>query len=392
MKILYIHRHPFDKITGGVAEYLHYLPIALKAQGVETISYTAGEKNASEISDPRYLANGMSAYSGPFLKPGIFSFARKLKPLFELCQKEKIDLIHAQGAYRSGYVAMQIYKNTGIPYLLTSHSDILTTNSKRIQQRHVQRRCREILRHSIASIHLTPLMAKASDEIYDTHERGFIIGNGIDLSEWKPFIGLPEKNYMLAIGRLEKGKGFNILIDAYAKLRAQGIKTSLVIAGDGIDKTALHNQVKERGLNLVTDFQDFTNVPEASVIFTGYIRGDAKKHLFTQSKFIFFATQPDGWEEAFSIVQIEAMAAGKAMIASDTAPTRYLETLGLQTLLVKPDDIDAWVSQTRRILDNTELRRQLGEANLENVQQFGWEPIAKQYKEAYQTCLNNHIM
>lgn len=380
MKVLFLCRRPFETIVGGVAEYLHYLPRALKTYGVESISYTAGKK---KLTGPYFLANGMPAYRGPYLKPGLFSFARKLKPLFDFCQREKISVVHAQGIYRSGYVAMQIQKHTGIPFIVTSHSDILTTNSERMRRDKIQSRCHTILQHANAVTHLTPLMADACNQVFDTRKKSYIIGNGTDFAEWQTYHAIPEKKFMLCIGRLEPGKGFNIIINAYAELRRQGIKTSLMIAGDGTAKFDLQNQVKELGLNLVTDFQDFENVPEESVIFPGYIKGEAKKRLFAHSQLILFSTQPNTWEEAFSIVQMEAMSAGKAMIASDTAPTRYLQSLGLQTILVKPDDVQAWADKMKFVLENADVRQKMCQTNLENVKKFDWSVIAKQYHEVY---------
>jgi phosphatidylinositol alpha 1,6-mannosyltransferase len=161
------------------------------------------------------------------------------------------------------------------------------------------------------------------------------------------------------------------------------VKTSLVIAGTGSAEDALKNQVTRLGLNLVTDYADIDNIPPASVIFTGYVTGEKKNQLMVGSKIILFATQPQLFEEAFGIVQIEAMAVGKTMIASDIAATRYLQTLGSEGLLVKADDIAAWSNAILTFLRDDNKRQALGKANQEKSSQFDWKIIAKQYADLY---------
>jgi glycogen(starch) synthase len=267
-----------------------------------------------------------------------------------------------------------------------SHGDIAAANSDRMKRGKVQRRCRDILRQAVGVSHLTPMMADASHGVFDTRDKSVVIANGIDLASWGDALTIPEKNYLLGIGRLQREKGFHVLIDAYAALCQRGIKTSLVIAGDGSEAANLHAQVERRGLKLVTNHQDVTSIPEGSVVFTGYIKGAAKHRLIAGSQLVLFPTQPAEWEEPFGIVQIEAMAAGKVLVASDSATTRYLQTLGLQAHLAKADDANAWADQIMPLLAAVDVRKKLGEINLGNVKQFDWGVIAKQYRDMYLRC------
>jgi glycogen(starch) synthase len=379
VRVLYITRFNPERIIGGIAEFLYFLPNTLKALDIQSYLYNQADEPSTTLQAPSMLKSGMIAYEGPFMKPGLFRSRKDLNPLLDLCEREKIDLIHAQETYRSGYLAYQVKKKLQIPYIITSHSDIAPQNSERIKRRSVRKRCREILQHADAVTHLTPSMAAISHEICDTAEKSKIIANGIDLTLLHASKTAIEKDYLLTIGRLEFEKGVHVLIDAYAELRKQGVKTSLVIAGTGSAEDALKNQVTRLGLNLVTDYADIDNIPPASVIFTGYVTGEKKNQLMVGSKIILFATQPQLFEEAFGIVQIEAMAVGKTMIASDIAATRYLQTLGSEGLLVKADDIAAWSNAILTFLRDDNKRQALGKANQEKSSQFDWKIIAKQY-------------
>jgi glycosyltransferase involved in cell wall biosynthesis len=381
MRILFLCHRFLDTQIGGLAEFLHYLPPALKKQGISSIIYTQNENDSLELSAPIILPNQITCYTGPFIKPALFTSTQKLKPLLALCKNEKIDLIHAQGIYRSGYMAMKVFQKTGIPYVVTSHSDILSASSDRMKRGKVKSRCAKILKLAKGATHLTPMMAKAANEFYDTTNKSSIIGNGIDLPAWNQYTHLPEKKYCLAIGRLEPEKGFHILIDAMARLKNSGKNITLIIAGSGSEEKNLQQQTQQVGLNLVTQMSE--EIPENSIIFTGYINGEMKMRLMSQAQIILFAPQPKIWEEPFGIVQIEAMAAGKPVIASDTAATRYLQQSGLQAITVTADDSAAWAKEISHLLDDNALRQNMNKLNLQSANDFDWNTIAKQYCDTY---------
>lgn len=384
MRVLFLFPRTLDasRSVGGVAEFLCALTPALKNIAVDSVIY-AGDKTVKHLTEASQVLAEATVYNGPFVKPGWWIGLSKLSAVLDVCKKEKIDVIHAQGTYTAGFMAMKIHQKLNIPYVVTSHSDILTTNSKRMNRRNVQERCRQVLKHAAAVTHLTPMMENVSHALYDTREKSTVIGNGIDCKSWLPFAKSPEKNYMLAMGRFERGKGFHILIEMFAELMARGFNTSLVIAGKGNEEAALFAQVKQLGLNLVTDVTDFNALPAKSVIFPGYVRDDMKKRLLAESKLVLFATQPALWEEAFGIVQLEAMAVGKPILASDTNVTRYLEKSGMQCRIVEPANVVAWVEQAELLLNQAEARKEMGLLNLQSVTRFDWQPIAEQYRDVY---------
>ncbi|RDI44765.1 glycosyltransferase family 4 protein [Aquicella lusitana] len=393
MRILFLCHRYLDTTLGGVAEFLHHLPLALKVHDAEVIIYTRASKDGpNRLASPEILENHIPHFSGPFLKPRFFISKKELQPFLSLCEKEKIDLIHAQGTYRAGFMAMHAHKQTGIPYIVTSHSDISAVNSQRIQRGNIKRRCKKVLEKANFVTHLAPAMQEASDSIHVTNHKSQIIHNGIDVAAWEKVLNQPEQDYMLAIGRLEPEKGFPLLIDAYAGLRKKGFRTSLVIAGTGSIEKELEQQARNYGFNVLTDFRDTSSIPSESIIFPGYIRAQAKKDLFSHAKLVLFATQPQACEEAFGIVQLEAMAAGKPLIASDIAAARYLQSRGMQALLVTPDSQHAWTEAMHALLYDDNLRHVMGQNNQKAVKQFDWIHIAKEYRVVYEAVLTEKTL
>lgn len=388
MRILLLHSRPleFGKTTGGVPEFLFAITQQYKELGID-VSIYAGHKSFKTLSHTSTAHDSVKIYSGPILEPGFFISRKNIMPLAELCRREKIQLLHAQGTYTPGFMVRELAKLTRLPYVVTSHSDIHPVNSMRLKRRNVRSRLRRILEQASWVTHLTPVMEQASHQLFDTSNKSTLIHNGIDVESWLPYQQRPEKNYLLGIGRLERGKGFHILIEMYAELIRRGHTTSLVIAGTGQEDQALRAQCANLGLNVINGWNGNYAFPEKSVIFTGYVRGELKFQLIAESQCVLFATQPDLWEEAFGIVQLEAMAAGKPLVASDIAASKYLEKLGMQAVIVPPKDIDAWTDGVERLLNAPALRRVQGDANAAAIQQFHWRGIAKQYQEVYQAVL-----
>jgi glycosyltransferase involved in cell wall biosynthesis len=386
MRVLFLCRNSFEKTSGGVVEYLQFLPPALRQLGVEVLFYDMGNTQDNSLQGPVVLPNGVKTYSGPLIKPGLFVSGKKFAALMQLCRSEKIDLVHAQGTYRSGFVARKLAQKMQMPYVVMSHGDVAPVNSSRMRRVSVQRRCLAILRDATAVLHLTPMMAEASHALYDTRAKSAVIGNGIDLQSFACATSA-EQDYMFAIGRLEREKGVHVLLDAYAALRQQHVQTSLVIAGAGSQAHALQAQAHALGLTVITELAPSLTIPPASVVFTGYVTGAVKCRLISQCKLMLFPTQPAQWDEPFGIVQIEAMAAGKALVASDAPVTRYLQSKGLQVSLVKADDVSGWAVRIAELLSDASLRNNAGAMNLASAAQFDWQPIAVQYRDFYHEVL-----
>ena len=228
--------------------------------------------------------------------------------------------------------------------------------------------------------HLTPFMANLAHAICNTTQKSSVIGNGINLEEWQEARKLLSTDYMLAIGRIEQSKGFQILIAAFAHLFKEGRQTTLVIVGKGSYENDLQHFAQQLGLPVRINHSYSAPIPPAHVVFMPYISGVEKKELFGRSAFVLFAPQ---CEESFGIVQLEAMAAGKALLASNLAATRYLQCLGFQSTLVPANNIHAWAEQMRVLLDNPTSRIATAKINLKYLEQFSWRHIAEQYKQVY---------
>lgn len=133
-----------------------------------------------------------------------------------------------------------------------------------------------------------------------------IIPNGIAVAEFAeaaPFSHLRDgMTNVLFVGRLEQRKGFTYLLRAFAKLKPHTPKLRLIVVGAYSSKT----QQRYEGLVRQAGLRDVLFVGQASA---------AEKPRYFRSCDIFCAPSTGG--ESQGIVLLEAMAAGRAVVASD---------------------------------------------------------------------------
>jgi len=140
-----------------------------------------------------------------------------------------------------------------------------------------------------------------------------IVYNGIDLKVYQPSSSfsvtrkewnIPEDTKVISyIGRLDKEKGLETLIGAFALLFKSGINTKLLIAG----KTVLQGEEYKKSLEqLVTDLDI-----EKSVSFLGHVSNTTS--VYQVSDLTVLASR---WPDPFPRAIIESMACGTPVVAS----------------------------------------------------------------------------
>src|SRR5688572_18067509 len=107
MRVLFLYPRPLDseRSVGGVAEFLCALIPILKKFNIEPIIY-AGLKKANHIEIATNSLIDAKVFYGPFLKPRWFVSGCLVQKIVTLCQEEKIDIMHAQGTYLAGFMAL----------------------------------------------------------------------------------------------------------------------------------------------------------------------------------------------------------------------------------------------------------------------------------------------
>lgn len=150
-----------------------------------------------------------------------------------------------------------------------------------------------------------------------------------------------------SIGRLDRQKGFDVLVSALAALP----DVSAVLVGDGPERAALEELAARLGV-------------QERLVITGW-QEDARSFLRTFDVFVLPSRR-----ESFPLSVVEAMLAERAVVATDVGSVREAVVDGETGLLVRPDDPVALDQAVLRLLDDEELRLQLGHRAREHAERF----------------------
>ena len=202
-----------------------------------------------------------------------------------------------------------------------------------------------------------------------------IIPNGIDYKHFSANVApLPQyqdgKLNILFVGRLEKRKGLRYLLEAYSKLKWEMPNTRLIVVGPGNPDKESYRILSSHGLR--------------DVEFAGRVSYDELPCYYATAD-IFCSPATGG--ESFGIVLLEAMSAGKPVVASDIEGFRGIMTDGEQGLLVTKKDTGGLANALGRLARDPELRSKLGGQGSRSAEDYRWEVVAGRVEEYYNRCI-----
>jgi glycosyltransferase involved in cell wall biosynthesis len=153
----------------------------------------------------------------------------------------------------------------------------------------------------------------------------------------------PAQKIVIAVGRLEPEKNYELLIHAIDGLRNRLPAIRCLIVGDGSRRAALGSLVDALGI--------------ARHVKLSGARNDIPDLLGAASVFVLSSTK-----EGLPVSLLEAMAAGKAIVATAVGGIPEAIRNGESGLLVAPGNVDALADAIARVLIDDELRARLGSA------------------------------
>ena len=205
-----------------------------------------------------------------------------------------------------------------------------------------------------------------------------VVLNGVDRRFSPQFQGgartqldLPESRFIvLFIGLLAPVKGLEILLQAMPRLEDE--KPLCLLVGEGPLRTELQRQVEEKKL-------------QGQVSFVG-ARPTAEIPLWLNAADVLVLPS---FSEGRPNVVLEAQACGVPVVATQVGGTPELIRDGESGLLVDSGDAGGLATAIRRLIDDKDLRRRLGEGGRANIKDKGltWESSAAQVKAIYRQVL-----
>jgi glycosyltransferase involved in cell wall biosynthesis len=283
-----IFRHIID-VANGQADRGHHV-------GLIADSLTGGERATAALAE-----------IAPRMKLGVHRIAIHREPhpsdavvwgrISRLIRRLNPDVLHGHGA-KAGAFGRMIGSSKQTIRVYTPHGGSLHYPANTIKGALYSRLERALMNR-------TDLFLFESAFARDTYQRmigtptGLVrcVFNGVTADEFDPIVKAEDATDIVYVGEFRHIKGADILIDAVARLRADGRPVTLTLGGDGEETAALKAQIQRLGLG-------------DAVRFIGHVKA---RYGFSKGALLVVPSRGD----SMPYVVIEAAAAGIPMVAAN---------------------------------------------------------------------------
>ncbi len=344
-------------------------------QGFNVGIATDKEVMEHSYSIKKFEEAGFYTFFVPFLGMGykLNNFIRIFASLirfFRVINEYKPDLIHVHWRVTSFYAELA-YRLFGIPYIVTLHSEGISTDfvTKRLSfwGKYAIAISKETYNYLNLAFRIPPYRIK-------------LIYNGVDdtyfrLPNWEErkiarenFGLLEEDKVVCLIGRLAKVKGHDILIKAADILRRDNIKPKFLLVGTGD-----FNYAKE----LLKDFH-----AEDQFILTGFVNS---RDVLWASDILVLLSRKEG----FPLVIVEAMLCWVVPIRTPAADAYDQIDNGINGFIIPFEDPTALAQKIKTLLENTSLKEEMAKQAIKKAKDiFTARKMVEIYIEVYKELIN----
>lgn len=247
------------------------------------------------------------------------------------------------------------------PFRMLNQSFQLSDIRALFQVRQVRKACSEYDRIVV--------LTKDDAEIWKKHFSNImVIGNPvtIDAGNRKPLL---KNKTVIAVGRLEKEKGFDYLIDAWKTVHKKYPDWTLNIFGQGNLECDLQTQIEVSNL-------------EQAVFLRKPVSDIAEKYL--ESSIFVLSSRHEG----FVLVLIEAMAVGLPPVSFDCnyGPAELIDD-GKNGFLVTLGNTDQLAAQIIRLIEDENLRHTFSQNAVKATEKFSLPKIMTEWEQLFRTLV-----
>lgn len=195
--------------------------------------------------------------------------------------------------------------------------------------------------------------------IYDAAADFLKPASDVELRRIKDKYGIG-KPYILSVGTVEPRKNLEVLLNAFLKLRKDGLDFGWVIVGErGWYYESFLKRVGERDV-------------EKDIIVTGYVPQEDLAALYSGAQVMVYPSLYEG----FGLPPLEAMQCGCPVICSNTSSLP--EVVGEAATLFAPTDEEGLKTVLREVLTSERIRQTMRQAGMRQASKFSWGKCARE--------------
>lgn len=333
-----------------------------------------GRARTSRSATPIYW-NHFFAVPGGFGLPtaGAFLYASTLAGIRKLHGANPIHLIHAHSALPCGHAAALLSRELGIPFVVTVHG--LDAFSNHQVKGYAGKWCQRVSQWVYrAARQVICVSGKVREQVMREAAGAdpAVIYNGVDPQLFSPGETPSDATgaAILSVGNLIPSKGHELLLRGLAAVRRNHPDVSCEIIGDGPERGPLTRLASELGIADKVCFrgrQSRTRVAQAVRACTVF-------------------ALPSRYE-ALGCVYLEAMSAGKPVIACRGQGIEEVIQQNTNGVLINPEDLGGLEDALSQLLLNSQLRHQIGRAARQTILRgFTLAHQGERLAQLYQDC------
>ncbi len=398
MKILHILDHSLP-LHSGYTFRSQNIFIAQKNMGYDPIVLTSPKHEESlkratplkeTINNTNYYRTGKLQYIPFPLVSELYLMHRLYKRILKVASIEKPDIIHAHSPILNGIPAIRAARKLNIPIIYEIRAfweDAAVDHGTYEENSWKYRLTKSIETH----------VCKRTDHICilchglkkDLVQRGIPkekitpVFNGINPDALKP--APPDKDFIAAwnlqdkkiigfIGSFYRYEGLDLLIEAFSKIAARQKDVILLLVGGGEMKKELKDIAGKKGI-------------KDRVLMPGRIPHEKIAGIYSCIDILAYPRYSMRLTELVTPLKpLEAMAIGKALVASDVGGHKELIQDGKTGLLFKAGDADSLADCIQKILDDQSLKNTLQITGKKWVNEnHTWAKTTSVYDELYKS-------
>jgi PEP-CTERM/exosortase A-associated glycosyltransferase len=396
MKILHILDHSLP-LQSGYSFRSQNIFKAQRKRGWDPVIVTSPKHEASwrGNSEREEMIDGFRYYRTGTVSESSFSIAREVllmraltKRIEEVIKIEKPDILHAHSPILNGIPALWAGHKLGIPVVYEIRAfweDAAVDHGTYGQNSWKYKLVKTLEKWVCLKAESVAVLCEGLKE--DLIKRGIpfekiaVVPNAVNPDDFKhpepdeEFIkkwNLSDKKIIGFIGSFYRYEGLDLLIDAFDRLRATRQDIVLLLVGGGEMEAELRKQIERLHL-------------KEKVIMPGRISHDCIPAIYALTDILAYPRYSMRLTELVTPLKpLEAMAVGKALVASDVGGHRELIRHGYTGLLFPAGNVSSLTDALKCLIEDVRLRQDLQRQGLAWVHhEHNWDKTSAVYEEFY---------
>jgi len=292
------------------------------------------------------------------------------KKLKQLQKQENFDIVYCQQPV-GGMMGRLIARKFKLPVIYTAHGFQFISGGSKLKNLLFKTAEKWLARKTDILITINDDDYKACQS-WKAKKKFKISGIGFDINkydnspfdkdEFKKSLGLKDEFVILTVAEFSPGKNYETMLNAIAELKDKNVK--LISCGRGKCEQEIKSKIKE------LDIED-------KVELLGY-RKDINKIM--QIADVFFLPSH---REGLCLSMIESLNFGLPIITSNVRGCKDLVDNEVNGFVGEKDDHEYYAKVISKLLQNSELKEQMGKQSLLKAPEYSIENVLKQLEEIY---------